>query len=178
MAEKNLDENTVRLLFRAKPMFLKRVVDNLSDVQRQWVVETGFEKVLIFNINEYPQPLSFLIAQSYKSIDSSISTGENIVNFSENDVHNILGLPKGGLMFEDSYNSEYTDVWRSQFKEYKEPHRISAKNLCDVMESSKLVDLRYKLNFLIVLTNVLIQGSRTPYVFENSVVFREFGSVL
>ncbi|WOH11327.1 hypothetical protein DCAR_0830808 [Daucus carota subsp. sativus] len=95
MAEKKLDENTVRLLFRSKPMFLKRVVDNLSDVQRQWVVETGFKKVLLFNINEYPQPLKY------------------------------TWLAEGGVMFEDSYNSEYTDVWRSQFKEYKGPHRIS-----------------------------------------------------
>ncbi|WOG81991.1 hypothetical protein DCAR_0101150 [Daucus carota subsp. sativus] len=76
MAEKNLDENTGRLLVRAKPMFLKRVVDNLLDVQRQWVVETGFEKVLVFNINEYPQPLTFLIVKSYKSIDSRISIDE------------------------------------------------------------------------------------------------------
>ena len=135
-----------------------------SQSKKSKVEETGFEKVLVFNINEYPQPLSFLIAKSYKSTDSSISIGENIINFSENDVQIILGLPKGELMFEDSYNSEYKDVWRSQFKEYKGPHRITAKSLCDVMEPSKLVTLIFKLNFLIVLTNVLIQGSRTPYV--------------
>ena len=133
MAEKNLDKNTGRLLVRAKPMFLKRVVDNLSDVQRQWVVETGFEKVLVFNINEYPQPLTFLIAKSYKSIDSRISIGENIINFSENDVQILLGLSKGGVNVWGSYNSEYTDVWRSQFKEYKGPHKITANSLCDVI---------------------------------------------
>uniref|UniRef100_A0A165A005 Uncharacterized protein n=1 Tax=Daucus carota subsp. sativus TaxID=79200 RepID=A0A165A005_DAUCS len=54
MAEKNLHENTGRLLVRAKPIFLKRIVDNLSDAQRQWVVETEFEKVLLYNIKEYP----------------------------------------------------------------------------------------------------------------------------
>ncbi|WOG92513.1 hypothetical protein DCAR_0311783 [Daucus carota subsp. sativus] len=64
MAEKNLHKNTGCLLVRAKPIFLKRIVDNLSDAQRQYVVETGFEKVLLFNIKEYPQPLSFLISKS------------------------------------------------------------------------------------------------------------------
>ena len=64
-------------------------------------------------VPSFPQPLSFLISKSYNPIDSSISIGENIINFSEDDVQNVRGLPKGELMFENSYNIEYTDVWRS-----------------------------------------------------------------
>ena len=104
-------------------------------------METGFEKVLFFNIKEYPQPLSFLISKSYNPIDSSISIGENIINFSEDDVQNVLGWPKGELMFENSYNIEYTNVWRSQFKDYMYPHKISADVICDALKLSELVDL-------------------------------------
>ena len=75
-------------------------------------------------------------------------------------------------MFENSYNIEYTDVWRSQFKDYMYPHKIFTEVICDAFKSSELVNLEYKLNFLIVLANVLIQGSRTPLcVFEDSVLF-------
>ena len=124
MAEKNLHKNTGRLLVRVKPIFLKRIMENLSDAQRQWVVKTGFEKLLLFNIMKYPQPLSFSISKSYKLIDSTISIGENIINFSEDDVQNVLGLPNGELMFENSYNRECSDV-----------------------------GLKFRLNFLIALTN-------------------------
>ncbi|WOG93117.1 hypothetical protein DCAR_0312398 [Daucus carota subsp. sativus] len=114
MAEKNLHENTDRLLVRAKPIFLKRIMDNLSEAQRQWVLETGFEK-------------------------------------------NVLDLPKGELLFENSHNTEYTDVWRSQFKDYMYDHKIFAEVICDALKSSELINLEFKLNFLIVLANVPIR---------------------
>ena len=44
-------------------------------------------------------------------------------------------------MFENSYNTEYTDVWRSQFKDYMYPHKISADVICDALKLSELVDL-------------------------------------
>ena len=104
-------------------------MENLFDAQRQWVVEIGFVKLLLFNIKEYPQPLSFSISKSYKPINSTISVGENIINFSEDDVQNVLGLPNGELMFENPYNRECSDV-----------------------------GLKFRLNFLIALTN------RLPYL--------------
>ena len=97
--EKNLHENTDRLLFRVKPIFLKRIMDNLSDAQRQWVVETGFEKVLLFNIKEYPQPLSFFNFKSYKPIESTISS------WAEEE--------RGGrLIYEKIGSSVSSQVWR------------------------------------------------------------------
>ena len=76
MAEKNLHDNISRLLVRVKPIFLKGIVDNLSIAQRQWVVENGFEKVLLFNIKEYPQPLSFLISSRTNQSSQQFQVGQ------------------------------------------------------------------------------------------------------
>ena len=76
MAEKNLHDNISRLLVRVKPIFLKGIVDNLSIAQRQWVVENGLEKVLLFNIKEYPQPLSFLISSHTNQSSQKFQVGQ------------------------------------------------------------------------------------------------------
>ena len=151
-------------LVRVKPCILKNTIDNLSVAQKQWVADTGLGTVLMFDINEYPEPLSYLIADSYKLDESSFYIEGYKFSVSENDVHEILGLPKGDLSIDYISNYEKREAWKSQFSDLPRSWAITASDVCDAMKLSSVVDMNFKLNFLIIMSNVLIKGSTTPYL--------------
>ncbi|KAL1831207.1 hypothetical protein ACET3Z_000858 [Daucus carota] len=83
---------------------------------------------------------------------------------SENDVHEILGLPKGDLSIDYISNYEKREAWKSQFSDLPRSWAITASDVRDAMKLSSVVDMNFKLNFLIIMSNVLIKGSTTPYL--------------
>ncbi|KAL1816296.1 hypothetical protein ACET3Z_018870 [Daucus carota] len=62
--------------------------------------------------------------------------------------------------------------WRDQFKELvKDGWKVTANMVCDAIKNSNEADRLFKLNFLVLMYNVLIEGPTNPYVKQNILGF-------
>lgn len=157
---------------RFQPKILTDAIQTLSPTQKKWVKRTGFGSLLSFRMNDYPQALCYYIAQQYQQHCSSICYDNVNIPIVADDVHEIFGLPKGekSLIFVRSTHIE--DLWRAQFKS---PERlgwkITTNMVCEAIKKSMDADKLYKLNFLVLMGNILIEGPNNPYVKQTMLHF-------
>ncbi|KAL1831209.1 hypothetical protein ACET3Z_000860 [Daucus carota] len=160
------------LLVRFQPKVLTDAIKSLSANQRQWVKKTGFSSILSFRMNQYPQALGYNIVKSFQTIPTCLTFGGNNISITDDDVNEVLGLPKGqyGVQFMRSTHIE--DMWRDQFKHLgRVGWKITANMVGDAIKKTKEVDRMFKLNFLVLLHNVLIEGPTNPYVRQTMLGF-------
>lgn len=98
------------------------VIKSLSEEQREWVNETGFGFVLMFTFADYPVDICMFIINSLQQSLSFLDMNGDLIKFGKEDVHRVLGLPKGtnDILFSEDQN--LLSLWESQF---------SNENLCD-----------------------------------------------
>ena len=74
---------------------LVRVLSSLSDDQKSWISSTGFDSIISFELNEYPVKLSEYLLSSFEPNPSVLRINEQIFEIGEEDVHEIMGFPRG-----------------------------------------------------------------------------------
>lgn len=123
-------------------------------------------------MNEYPQSLGYYLALSFIRHRSSLCFDNVTIPIADDDVHEIFGLPKGKQNLVFMRNSNTEKLWRAQ---YTSPGRlgwkITANMVCDAIKKSSAVDRMFKLNFLVLLSNILIEGPTNPYVKQTMLSF-------
>ncbi|KAK1397479.1 hypothetical protein POM88_007342 [Heracleum sosnowskyi] len=143
----------------------------LTEEQKQWVRHSGFGEVLDFELEMLPGPFAYNILQIFEhnSVSLRLSNGE--INIREEDVSDVLGLPHGRESIMLGENDEYqgrVNEWLSQFSNKEQITTFKVQQ----MKGHELTE-NFKLNFLIVLSNVLVgTWNRSASVFFNgSLIF-------
>ncbi|GJW73504.1 hypothetical protein Tco_0132874 [Tanacetum coccineum] len=153
------------------------------------------KKVLSYNqirrekfLSEYPPLFSRTVPSSFfhairdakvnmkrfmEDIGFSAFHSVNIVTFT-NRIHEILGLPIGGISLYDlperREDDEFLQLWLSQFA-LKKKKQIFATDIAEKLVRSTRVDFMFKVNFLMLFANVMGKAD-TMRAFVNILVVR------
>ena len=138
------------------------MIFHLTEDQRQWVQDSGFQAILDFNLELLPAKLAYNVLQVFDHNTMSIKIVNGNININHDDVFDCLGLPATGnsikLGTHDKYR-ERLNNWYAQFPNDK----ITTSQVVEQVKGAG-VNQNFKLNFLIVLSNVLMRTSTHSYV--------------
>lgn len=141
---------------------LNEMIYALSDKQQQWVTDAGFGSLLNFELVEMPQRLAYRILEVFDEISCKLVLKSGDVEITEQAVHDVLGLPCRGseIKFkEDERTTQRINQWRSQFELAEGQSLVKASEVVDIMKQTGDVDELFKMNFLVLMTNVLIRSN-------------------
>ena len=147
------------------------VLSSLSDDQKSWISSTGFGSIISFELKEYPVKLSEFMLSSFEPNPSVLKINEIFFEIAEEDVHEIMGLPREPEDVGFVNNVLVKKGWGEIFGPAKQCYQVTAAKLCNFISSNKAVINQFKMNFMVLFSNVLIEGSSTPYVNTNMVEF-------
>ncbi|KAK1401976.1 hypothetical protein POM88_001581 [Heracleum sosnowskyi] len=156
-------EKKKKAVIRNSPRLFSELVYYLSDVQKTWVIQSGFESLLAFDLEMIPSKLASKVVEAFDHTSVSIGIENGRIYITEEDVFNAIGLPNGGKTIEQK-STEVTDrrhrEWLAQF-----PNKLitTTRVVEKVKEETRLTEL-FKINFLTVLSNVLIGTPTHSYV--------------
>lgn len=161
---------------RNSPRLLSDMIASLSDDQKQWVRDAGFESLLHFELVEMPQRLAYKILEVYdeKSCNLLIKRGD--IQITEQAVHDVLGVPCRGAEIEFAQEDRIYDrinQWRSQFPTTEGQSLVKASEVVDNIKQTGEVDEIFKMNFMVVMTNVLIRSNTNNFVSQTILSFKD-----
>lgn len=171
LSQKDGETKITESLFSFRPELLSEVLLFLTEEQKEWIKKTGFGSVLMFRTNDYPTDISYMLLKCYEPESSAINFHGQILKFGEEDVKNIFGLPKGLTDVHFCEENNVMDGWKSQYQNHNNPGKILIRTICSAIRLKDELDADFKLNFIVLMSNILIQGSDTQYVNTKLVQF-------
>ena len=148
----------------------------LSDAQQQWIEDAGFKNLLKFELVELPQRLSYKVLQSFDEKNCMLVLKNGVIEITGKVVHAILGLPYQGAEIEfvqDNAVQERLKKWRSQFGISNGQSLVKASDVVDKIKQTGDVDDTFKMNFLVVMANVLIRSNTNNFVSQAVLYFND-----
>lgn len=137
----------------------------LTEEQKQWAKDSGFEHLLDFCLEMLPSRLSYNIFQIFDRNSVSLKLKNKELPITEEDVFDVFGLPFGGepimLGSVDFYENRIKE-WSQQFPADKQD-QITTIMVVQAMKGQELTQ-NFKLNFLIVMSNVLCGTATHSYI--------------
>lgn len=116
-------------------------------------------------MNDHPQALGYYLALHFRPEITSLCFQNKSIPISHDDVNEVLGLPKGCNSLVFMKNPHIVERWRQQFISTKRVGwKITANMVSDAIKNSSTADTMFKLNFLVLMSNILIEGPKNPYV--------------
>lgn len=88
----------------------------------------------------------------------------------EEDVVDVLGLPKGETDVSFEGDNKRISAWKNQFPG-KLASRITEKEVRDKIEASTMADDNFKQNFMVLMTNLFIKSNKTSFVYPKVLKF-------
>ncbi|GJX66578.1 peptidase C48, SUMO/sentrin/Ubl1 [Tanacetum coccineum] len=127
------------------------------------------------NIDMLPNRLARFVVRAFdnKTYNFYLKTG--VVHVTPEKVHEILGLPIGGISLYDlperREDDEFVQLWLSQFAP-KKKKQIFATDIAEKLVRSTRVDFMFKVNFLMLFANVMGKADTMKAFVNLSVVRR------
>ncbi|KAK1361016.1 hypothetical protein POM88_045490 [Heracleum sosnowskyi] len=147
------------------------MVTGLSEQQIQWVRRTGFGPILDFRLEKIPHKLTFNVLEAFDEDTCSLKLHSESITITNEDVYNVLGLPIGNQILIETTTDEVLkrqNLWKDQFGK---TNFTTAAMIEKKKKQSDEADELFKLNFLMVLCNVLIERQTGSYVHREILSF-------
>lgn len=154
---------TDKFKIRNSPKSLTDMVNSLSDQQKEWVRNNGFGRILEFSLEKIPHRLACTALEAFDAQICSLKVHGESIDITNEDVYDILGFPIGDRCFTMATGNEASErqtLWKNQFIKDK----ITTCTVIERIKESEDADDLFKLNFLMVLANVLIERKTGSYV--------------
>nr|GFA16903.1 ubiquitin-specific protease 13 [Tanacetum cinerariifolium] len=136
--------------------------------------DIGFSALHSLNIDTLPNSLARFVVRAFNSKTYNFYLKTGVVHVTAKKVHEILGLPIGGISLYDlperREDDEFVQRWLSQFAP-KKKKRIFAIDIAEKLVCSTRVDFMFKVNFLMLFANVMGKAN-TMRAFVNLSVVR------
>lgn len=152
---------------RISPKVLSEIISSLSQEQQTWVRNAGFGSLLYFNLGGLPQRLAFKVLQAFDDASCMLKIQNGNIKITEREIYHILGLPYEGdevVIAQGDSRHERIFQWRAQFPVSDGQSLIKASEVVDRMKQGRNADELFKMNFLIIITNVLIRSNTNNFV--------------
>lgn len=162
---KHINKKKDEIKIRNSPRHFSEMVYYLSQEQKQWTINSGFEPLLDFCLEMLPSRLAYNVFQIFDKNSVSLKLKEKELPITEEDVFDVFGLPFGGesvVLGSVDFYQQRIDRWEEQFPADKR-EQITTAMVVQVMKGQGLTE-NFKLNFLIVMSNVLCGTNTNSYV--------------
>lgn len=151
------------ILRKFTPEIFSEMVAAFNEEQKKWVKTTGFGDLLHFQMQHYPHRLGYMIAESFDSKSCSLKLECGSLDVSTHVVNKVLGMPNGDKEIEFNIDPVVEDLWVQQF-ENKNRGKITPRMVYGKMNRYKHVDITFKQNFIVLMSNFLIESNGNGYV--------------
>lgn len=162
----NNNNDPEKVNMRAYPSTFPSVVEGLSPAQKDWVTKAGFEHLLSFSMmgKMFPHFLAINCLWWYDHNEGYMSLHpKRQLQVTEEDVFDVLGLPRGDLSVSFEGDNERMGQWKEQFPG-KLASRVTEKDVRDKIGLSTVADDNFKQNFMVLMTNLFIKSNKTSFV--------------
>ncbi|KAK1387304.1 hypothetical protein POM88_015482 [Heracleum sosnowskyi] len=151
---------------RNSPSNLTEMISGLSEQQKVWVRKTGFGHLLDFSMGKIPHRLAYHVFNSFDSMNLTLKLPNSSIQITDRDVYDVLGLPTGQQTFKFADTSARKNLWTSQFPQ-KPQYNILPSTVIDIMKDMTEDNEMFKLNFLMIMSNGLIEWNTTSYLIRD-----------
>ncbi|KAK1378188.1 hypothetical protein POM88_024932 [Heracleum sosnowskyi] len=151
---------------RNSPSNLTEMISGLSEQQKVWVRKTGFGHLLDFSIGKIPHRLAYHVFNSFDSMSRTLKLPNSSIQITDRDVYDVLGLPAGQQTFKFADTAARKNLWTSQFPQ-KPHYNILPSTVIDIMKDMTEDNEMFKLNFLMIMSNGLIERNTTSYLIRD-----------
>ncbi|KAK1359096.1 hypothetical protein POM88_043570 [Heracleum sosnowskyi] len=151
---------------RNSPSNLTEMISGLSEQQKVWVRKTGFGHLLNFSMGKIPHRLAYHVFNSFDSMSLTLKLPNSSIQITDRDVYDVLGLPTGQQTFKFADTSARKNLWTSQFPQ-KPQYNILPSTVIDIMKDMTEDNEMFKLNFLMIMSNGLIERNTTSYLIRD-----------
>ncbi|KAK1391360.1 hypothetical protein POM88_010416 [Heracleum sosnowskyi] len=158
-----------KLKLRAHPSKFSKAMENLSTDQKQWIKDAGFEDLLSFSFRHIPNEMARNVVWFYDPYHNWLNlTDKKVIRITEDEVHRVLGLPKGSRkVIIGPANTETLEEWRDQYPERKAGHKITELSVMKAITRTGELNLKFKQNFMVLMYNLFIRCTRGSYVSQD-----------
>ncbi|KAK1356223.1 hypothetical protein POM88_049479 [Heracleum sosnowskyi] len=158
-----------KLKFRAHPSKFSKAMENLSTDQKQWIKDIGFEDLLSFSFRHIPNEMARNVVWFYDPYHIWLNlTDKKVIRITEDEVHRVLGLPKGSRkVIIGPANTETLEEWRDQYPERKAGHKITELSVMKEITRTWELNLKFKQNFMVLMYNLFIRCTTGSYVSQD-----------
>nr|GEY90704.1 ubiquitin-specific protease 13 [Tanacetum cinerariifolium] len=162
------------LLSRTVPSLFFHAIRDAKVNMKSFMEDIGFSALHLVNIDTLPNRLARFVVRAFDSKTYNFYLKTRVVHVTAEKVHEILGLPIGGISLYDlperrEYD-EFVQLWLSQFAP-KKKKQILATDIAEKLVRSTRVDFMFKVNFLMLFANVMGKAD-TKRAFVNLLVVR------
>ncbi|GJW01804.1 hypothetical protein Tco_1557055, partial [Tanacetum coccineum] len=163
------------LLSRTVPSSFFHAIRDAKVNMKRFMEDIGFSAFHSVNIDTLPNRLARFVVRAFdnKTYNFYLKTG--VVHVTAEKVHEILGLPIGGISLYDlperREDDEVVQLWLSQFAPNKKK-QIFATDIAKKLVRSTRVDFMFKVNILMLFANVIGKADTTRAFVNLSVVRR------
>ena len=164
-----------KILLRAYPKTFTDAIQALTEDQKKWVTEAGFGPLLSFAMRKVPHSMCVNIIWWYDLTEDEMIFSKQRVKITEQDVADTLGLPKGEkeICFKKGkVNRDKFSRWRAQFPD-KDGNRITELTVYEAITRSRVVDLHFKQNFMILMMNLFVYTNNSSFVCQDVLGFED-----
>lgn len=158
------------LKIRAYPSTFTKVVSEMTNAQKKWVIEAGFGPLLSFSLRTIPHEIGINVLWWFDHNGCEMCFDNKSIKIDDEDVNLILGLPRGKKEIHFKKDKETLAGWRARFPE-KQGSRITEKNVSDAIANSTVADLFFKQNFMVLMTNLFLRTNKTGFVSQYALGF-------
>ncbi|KAK1396473.1 hypothetical protein POM88_006336 [Heracleum sosnowskyi] len=159
---------------RISPKVLSEMISLLSYEQQTWVIDAGFGSLLHFDLGELPQRLAFKVLEAFDNESCMLKLQNGNIKITEREVYNVLGLPYEGdevVIAQGDARHERIIQWRAQFSSNNDPTLIKASEVVNRIKQQRNVDELFKMNFVVIITNVLIRSNTNNFLSQTILSF-------
>ncbi|KAK1396477.1 hypothetical protein POM88_006340 [Heracleum sosnowskyi] len=142
--------------------------------KKTWVIDAGFGSLLHFDLGELPQRLAFKVLEAFDNESCMLKLQNGNIKITEREVYNVLGLPYEGdevVIAQGDARHERIIQWRAQFSSNNDPTLIKASEVVNRIKQQRNVDELFKMNFFVIITNVLIRSNTNNFLSQTILSF-------
>ena len=139
---------------RSSPKKLFNAIETLTPVQKMCLERIGLGGLLEFKLDGIPNKLAFYVVDNFNPETMKIKIANDAIEVTKDLIGELLGIRNEGrdiMGDEIEKDKEMLDSWNEQF----DKKEILTGDVKAVIRKSKVADLNFKLNFIVLFANVM-----------------------
>lgn len=136
------------------------VIQGLSKEQKVCVKFIGFGSLLKMKILDVPSRISLCMLNNSDSTRMVIKVEKGEIMVTRESVNEMWGIPLGGKRIEENSYRDRSDKWYNDWaKQFDDVLNLRMTQLRHSIVSTSLVDMNFKMNFIVLFVNTLCKSS-------------------
>ncbi|CAH1448073.1 unnamed protein product [Lactuca virosa] len=126
----------------------------------------GFKSLLKLEVDELPSSLGLFVVKSFDMDKKVLKVINGEIKVDRQSVNEMLGIPMGDQKVEDlSFRPAEDECYSKWISQFHKAENIRLNDITNAIISSKEADFNFKLNFIVLFCNTLVESTPTGYFY-------------